>query len=45
MSLAIAATLGSAPLVIEDAQAVRKTYPDFFEVLASVGGRIEVLHE
>ena len=45
MSLAIAATLGGAPLVIEDAQAIRKTYPDFFEVLASIGGRIEVVHE
>ena len=45
MSLAVAATLGSAPLVIEDAQAIRKTYPDFFEVLASIGGRIEVVHE
>lgn len=45
MSLAIAAVLGSAPLIIEDAQAVAKSYPDFFDVLASIGGRIEVLHE
>lgn len=43
MSLAIAATLGNTPIVIEDAQAIAKSYPDFFDVLSSVGGRIEVL--
>ena len=45
MSLAIAATLGSTPVIIEDAQAIAKSYPDFFDVLSSVGGRIEVIHE
>lgn len=45
MALAIAAALGSEPVIIEDAQAIAKSFPDFFAVLASVGGRIEVLHE
>lgn len=43
MSLAIAATLGHTPVIIEDAQAIAKSYPDFFDVLSSIGGRIEVL--
>ncbi len=37
MSLAIAATLCNKPCQILDAQAVRKSYPQFFEDLASVG--------
>lgn len=45
MSLAIAATLGSAPVIIEGAQAVTKSYPNFFEHLALIGGRIEVMDE
>ncbi len=45
MALAVAATCGSAPLIIEDAQAITKSFPDFFDVLASIGGAIEVLHE
>ena len=45
MALAIAATLGHAPVTIEDAQAVAKSFPDFFDVLSSIGGRIEVIHE
>ena len=43
MSLAIAATLGNAPVIIEDAQAISKSYPDFFDALSAIGGRIEVL--
>lgn len=43
MSLSIAATLGNAPVIIEDAQAIAKSYPDFFDALSAIGGRIEVL--
>ncbi len=45
MALAIAATLGHAPVTIEDAQAVAKSFPDFFDVLSSIGGRVEVIQE
>lgn len=45
MSLAIAATMGSAPVIIEGAQAVTKSYPNFFEHLSLIGGRIEVMDE
>ncbi len=43
MSLAIAATLGSAPVVIDGAEAIAKSYPDFFDDLRRIGGRAEVL--
>ncbi len=45
MSLAVLATLGSAPLRITGAEAVRKSYPDFFDDLARIGGATEVEHE
>lgn len=43
MSLAIAATLGSAPVIIDGAEAIAKSYPDFFDDLRRIGGRAEVL--
>lgn len=43
MSLAIAATLGSAPLVLRGAEAVNKSYPNFFADLSALGGNVEVL--
>lgn len=45
MSLAIAATLGRAPLILRGAEAVRKSYPNFFADLKSLGGKVEVLEE
>ena len=45
MSLAIAATLGSAPVLIEGAEAISKSYPEFFDDLRRVGGCMEVVHE
>lgn len=40
MSMAIAATRCTSPLVIRSAECVRKSYPDFFEVYKSIGGNI-----
>lgn len=45
MSLAIAATLGSAPVLIEGAEAISKSYPEFFDDLRRIGGCVEVVHE
>ena len=43
MAAAIAATRSAAPVTILGAQAVRKSYPDFFEVYQSLGGAVHVL--
>lgn len=39
MSMAIAATRCSSPLIIRGAECVRKSYPDFFEIYKSIGGK------
>lgn len=41
MSLAVAATLCQQPCTIKDAQAVRKSYPQFFDDLQRVGIEVE----
>lgn len=43
MAAAIAATACQTPVTILGAQAVSKSYPDFFEVYRSLGGDIHVL--
>lgn len=43
MSAAIAALFCREPVVIRGAQAVRKSYPDFFEDLEMLGGRCDVI--
>ena len=43
MAAAIAATRSAAPVTILGAQAVRKSYPDFFEVYQRLGGAVHVL--
>ena len=43
MSIAIAALRANSPITIEDAEAVNKSYPDFFEDLKSLGVKIEYL--
>ncbi len=40
MSLAMLSTIVGSDIVIEGAEAVKKSYPNFFEVLASLGGKI-----
>lgn len=41
MSAAIASMLCSAPVIVEGAQAVNKSYPKFWDHFACLGGRIE----
>lgn len=43
MSFAIGATKASAPVVIEGAEAVEKSYPAFFEDFKALGGKFDVL--
>ena len=43
MAAAIAASACAAPVTILGAQAVNKSYPDFFEVYRSLGGDVHVL--
>ena len=41
MAAAAAATLGATPLTVADAEAIRKSQPDFFAVCAELGAKIE----
>ncbi len=41
MAMAVASTRCAEPLIIRGAQCVSKSYPDFFEVFRSLGGRAE----
>ena len=43
MSFAIAATKAAAPVVIEGAEAVNKSYPSFFEEFKKLGGKFDVV--
>ena len=43
MAAAIAATRASGPVKITGAQAVSKSYPDFFDVFKALGGDMDVL--
>ena len=42
MALAVGATIAKTPVVIEGAEAVRKSYPAFFEDLARLGIDVHV---
>ena len=42
MAAALAATVCTAPVTIENAQAVEKSYPGFFRDYEKLGGRIDV---
>ena len=43
MAAAIASCLAESPVLINDAQAINKSYPSFFEDLKSVGGKVDVI--
>lgn len=45
MSMCVAATLFDAPIIIEGAQAINKSYPTFFEDFLSIGGKVEFLDD
>ena len=42
MALSVGATLANTPVLIEGAEAVRKSYPGFFEDLAQLGVNVHV---
>lgn len=42
MAAAIAATKADSPLVINGADAVRKSYPHFYDDFSSLGGKIDL---
>lgn len=41
MALAAAALKSDGTIVINNAEAVAKSYPDFFEDLKSIGGKVD----
>ncbi|MEE1284916.1 MAG: 3-phosphoshikimate 1-carboxyvinyltransferase, partial [Acutalibacteraceae bacterium] len=43
MSAAIAATACKSPVTIQDAQAVNKSYPTFFEDMKKLGAKIQII--
>lgn len=43
MSMAVAALICEEPIIITDAEAVSKSYPDFFDIYRSLGGRADVI--
>jgi 3-phosphoshikimate 1-carboxyvinyltransferase len=43
MSMAVAALICEEPLIIRGAEAVSKSYPDFFEEYVRLGGRADVV--
>ncbi len=45
MSLSVVATVLDTPVIIEEAQYINKSYPTFFEDLASVGVKVEIIHD
>lgn len=42
MALAIGATVAKNSIIIDDAESIRKSYPNFFEDLASLGIKVEL---
>ncbi len=42
MACAVAALKAMGPVTIEEAEAINKSYPDFYEDLRAIGGKVEV---
>lgn len=45
MSLCVAATLFDKPVIINDAQAINKSYPSFFEDIKRIGVKVELIDD
>ncbi|MCM1298140.1 MAG: 3-phosphoshikimate 1-carboxyvinyltransferase [Firmicutes bacterium] len=45
MSLAIASTRATEPVILKNAECVSKSYPDFFEDFRSIGGKANVIND
>jgi 3-phosphoshikimate 1-carboxyvinyltransferase len=41
MACAVAALTADAPVIIEDAEAINKSYPEFYEHLEKIGGIVK----
>ncbi len=41
MACAVAALTADAPVIIEDAEAINKSYPEFYEHLEKIGGKVK----
>jgi len=44
MSMSVLATQTKKGIVVSDMQAINKSYPDFFEIYKSLGGRVDVIN-
>jgi 3-phosphoshikimate 1-carboxyvinyltransferase len=42
MALTVASTISEAPVLIEGAQAIEKSYPDFFSDFVNLGGKLSI---
>jgi 3-phosphoshikimate 1-carboxyvinyltransferase len=42
MACAVAALKAKGPVTIEEAEAINKSYPDFYEDLRAIGGKVEI---
>lgn len=45
MSLSVGATLFDQPIIIEEANAINKSYPTFFDDLQKIGCQVEILND
>lgn len=45
MSLCVAATMFHQSITIENAEAINKSYPDFFKDMASIGVKVELIYD
>ena len=45
MSMAVAALSCEEPVIISDAEAIQKSYPDFFDEWRRLGGRADVISD
>ena len=43
MAMTVFGLCASQPCIIEDAQAISKSYPNFFEDVQKIGGKVEIL--
>ena len=43
MAMTIFGLCAQSPCIIDDAQAITKSYPNFFQDIQAIGGRVEIL--
>lgn len=43
MAMCVFGLCANTPCIIEDAQAITKSYPNFFEDIQNIGGKVEIL--